>query len=172
MPNKKTIDEAKRKMAMKLLEEGDPETAYLLRSIVRRRDERKEIPPLLGAEKGDGDFKAHISSFITRYKSKLRYARLSDPVLLYFVFHKQSCPLQDKLHEMKDLFRGRYIKSDSREQLERIFGAKTETFTETLRNATGDEVDEVIENEDGSEWSGRVDLNHRLHGPEPCALPS
>jgi len=21
-------------------------------------------------------------------------------------------------------------------------------------------------------WSGRVDLNHRLHGPEPCALPS
>jgi hypothetical protein len=27
---------------------------------------------------------------------------------------------------------GRYIKNDSREQLERLFGAKTETFTETL----------------------------------------
>jgi len=67
---------------------------------------------------------------------------------------------------------GRYIKSDSQEQLERIFGAKTETFTETLRNATDDEGNEVIENESGSEWSGRVDLNHRLHGPEPCALPS
>ena len=67
---------------------------------------------------------------------------------------------------------GRYIKSDSREQLERLFRAKTETFTETLRHTTDDEVDEVIENEDGSDWSGRVDLNHRLHGPEPCALPS
>ena len=33
---------------------------------------------------------------------------------------------------------GRYIKSDSREQLERLFGAKTETFSETLRNATDD----------------------------------
>ena len=31
---------------------------------------------------------------------------------------------------------GRYIKSDSREQLECLFGVKTETFTETLRNAT------------------------------------
>jgi integrase len=67
---------------------------------------------------------------------------------------------------------GRYIKSDSREQLERIFGAKTETFTETLRNGTDDEGNEVIENESGIDWSGRVDLNHRLHGPEPCALPS
>jgi len=67
---------------------------------------------------------------------------------------------------------GRYIKSDSREQLERLFGAKTETFTETLRDGTHDEADEVIENESGSKWSGRVDLNHRLHGPEPCALPS
>jgi hypothetical protein len=65
---------------------------------------------------------------------------------------------------------GRYIKSDSRERLERLFRAKTETFTETLRNGTDNDVNEVIEN--GSEWSGRVDLNHRLHGPEPCALPS
>ena len=67
---------------------------------------------------------------------------------------------------------GRYIKSDSQEQLERIFGAKTETFTETLRYGSDDERSEVFEKVDGSEWSGRVDLNHRLHGPEPCALPS
>ena len=73
---------------------------------------------------------------------------------------------------------GRYIKSDSREQLERLFGAKTGTFSETLRDGTDDidtEVIEAIVNESeisGKEWSGRVDLNHRLHGPEPCALPS
>jgi integrase len=73
---------------------------------------------------------------------------------------------------------GRYIKSDSQEQLERIFGAKTETFTETLCTGTGDSHNEaiediVIEDKNSSEnWSGRVDLNHRLHGPEPCALPS
>ena len=67
---------------------------------------------------------------------------------------------------------GRYIKSDSREQLERLFGAKTETFSETLRYGNDDERSEVFEKVDGSEWSGRVDLNHRLHGPEPCALPS
>ena len=67
---------------------------------------------------------------------------------------------------------GRYINSDSREQLKRLFGAKTETFSETLRDGTDDEIDEVVENLGGNEWSGRVDLNHRLHGPEPCALPS
>jgi hypothetical protein len=73
---------------------------------------------------------------------------------------------------------GRYIKSDSREQLDRLFRAKTETFTETLRSGTDDShngviEDIVMERENSSEnWSGRVDLNHRLHGPEPCALPS
>jgi hypothetical protein len=67
---------------------------------------------------------------------------------------------------------GRYINNDSREQLDRLFGAKTETFTETLRNGTDAEVDELIENEEKRKWSGRVDLNHRPHGPEPCALPS
>lgn len=81
---------------------------------------------------------------------------------------------------------GRYVKSESQEQLQRLFGAKTETFPETLRTGTDDiESDvtetnsEVIEKEDETEWkrekgkwSGRVDLNHRLHGPEPCALPS
>jgi integrase len=66
---------------------------------------------------------------------------------------------------------GRYINSDSREQLERLFGAKTETFSETLREGTDDTMAEVVENVGGSKWSGRVDLNHRLHGPEPCALP-
>ena len=35
---------------------------------------------------------------------------------------------------------GRYIKSDSEEQLERISGPKPETFTETLRSGTDDEV--------------------------------
>ena len=67
---------------------------------------------------------------------------------------------------------GRYIKSDSREQLERLFGAKTETFSETLRDGTDATMTEVFEKIGGSKWSGRVDLNHRLHGPEPCALPS
>ena len=74
---------------------------------------------------------------------------------------------------------GRYVKSDSREQLERLFGAKPETFTETLRYAANDRVADVIEKVSESneiqtieKWSGRVDLNHRLHGPEPCALPS
>jgi hypothetical protein len=67
---------------------------------------------------------------------------------------------------------GRYVKSDSREQLQRVFGAKTGTFYGTLRYATGGETGQVSENLDGSKWSGRVDLNHRLHGPEPCALPS
>jgi len=81
---------------------------------------------------------------------------------------------------------GRYVKSDSREQLERLFGAKTETFPETLRTGTDDTESKLIEPEseviekvdenkwqrDEVKWSGRVDLNHRLHGPEPCALPS
>jgi integrase len=73
---------------------------------------------------------------------------------------------------------GRYIKSDSREQLERLFGAKPGTLYGTLREGTDDqprENFEAVDNEDEIEvekWSGRVDLNHRLHGPEPCALPS
>jgi len=67
---------------------------------------------------------------------------------------------------------GRYINSDSQEQLQRVFGVKTGTFYGTLREGTDDKEAEVVENLGGSEWSGRVDLNHRLHGPEPCALPS
>ena len=67
---------------------------------------------------------------------------------------------------------GRYIKSDSQEQLQRVFGAKTGTFYGTLHKGTNDTDAEAVENIGGSGWSGRVDLNHRLHGPEPCALPS
>ena len=67
---------------------------------------------------------------------------------------------------------GRYIKSDSGDQLERLFGAKTETFPETLAYAGNATDTQVVKNSGGSKWSGRVDLNHRLHGPEPCALPS
>jgi hypothetical protein len=69
-------------------------------------------------------------------------------------------------------------KSDSQEQLRKFFEGQTETFSETLHDGTGDTKTEVIEdivNEDensSEKWSGRVDLNHRLHGPEPCALPS
>jgi hypothetical protein len=66
----------------------------------------------------------------------------------------------------------RYIKSDFREQLDRLFGAKPGTFSGTLRNGTDNEVDKVFENIEEEKWSGRVDLNHRPHGPEPCALPS
>ena len=34
-----------------------------------------------------------------------------------------------------------------------------------------DEVNEVFENVDRKKWSGRVDLNHRPHAPQACALP-
>ena len=81
---------------------------------------------------------------------------------------------------------GRYVQSDSLEQLQRLFGSKTETFPEALRTGTDDAeykllvaYSEVLEKVDENnwkteeeKWSGRVDLNHRLHGPEPCALPS
>ena len=67
---------------------------------------------------------------------------------------------------------GRYIKSDSEEQLKRLFGAETETFTETLVQRIDTGKTQLARKLTGSEWSGRVDLNHRPHGPEPCALPS
>ena len=87
---------------------------------------------------------------------------------------------------MIEKYYGRYVKSDSQEQLQTLFGTKTETLAENLRTGTDytehkliDTDSEVIEKEDESDdtreeenWSGRVDLNHRLHGPEPCALPS
>jgi hypothetical protein len=73
---------------------------------------------------------------------------------------------------------GRYIRSDSEEQLKRLFGGQTGTFAGTLPSGSDNSENELMEdivNEDESsseKWSGRVDLNHRLHGPEPCALPS
>ena len=67
---------------------------------------------------------------------------------------------------------GRYIKSDLEEQLVRVFGAQTGTFAGTLSEESDAEERQVVDNFDGKKWSGRVDLNHRLHGPEPCALPS
>jgi hypothetical protein len=42
---------------------------------------------------------------------------------------------------------GRYVKSDSQEQLQRLFGAKTETFPETLRTGTDDTESKLIEAE-------------------------
>src|SRR5207249_196786 len=67
---------------------------------------------------------------------------------------------------------GRYIRSDSREQLERLFRARTEIFPETPRTDGDPKQTQAVRKYDVSKWSGRVDLNHRLHGPEPCALPS
>ena len=67
---------------------------------------------------------------------------------------------------------GKYLNADSKEQLQRLFGAKTETFGETLETKVSGAVGEVGNKFGGNKWSGRVDLNHRLHGPEPCALPS
>jgi hypothetical protein len=52
----------------------------------------------------------------------------------------------------------RYLKNDSDEQLRRFHG-RAGTFTGTLGQELADEVDEVVENESGIEWSGRVDLN-------------
>lgn len=58
-------------------------------------------------------------------------------------------------------------------------GAKTATLADTLRTDSDGTQSKMIEKVDGNKWkieeenwSGRVDLNHRLHGPEPCALPS
>ena len=55
---------------------------------------------------------------------------------------------------------GRYVQSDSREQLERLFGSKTGTLTGTPRTGTDDALAEVVEKDEEKKWSGRVDLNH------------
>jgi integrase len=67
---------------------------------------------------------------------------------------------------------GKYLDGDSKEQLQKLFEAKSETFSETLDKRVGIAEGQVANKFGGSDWSGRVDLNHRLHGPEPCALPS
>jgi integrase len=67
---------------------------------------------------------------------------------------------------------GRYITSDAKEQLKKLFGGETETLAETPTTGEGLKRVQVARKEGQKKWSGRVDLNHRLHGPEPCALPS
>jgi integrase len=67
---------------------------------------------------------------------------------------------------------GRYIANDAKEQLKKLFNGEGETFGETLRGDVTLKPGQAAEKTGISKWSGRVDLNHRLHGPEPCALPS
>ena len=55
---------------------------------------------------------------------------------------------------------GRYIRSDSREQLERLFRARTVTFPVTQRTESDAGQTHVVKNVKGKKWSGRVDLNH------------
>ena len=65
---------------------------------------------------------------------------------------------------------GKYLRGDLGEQFSRLLGAKTETFTETLAEATGTDGDEVLENsrEEGR-WA-HLDLNQGPTGYEPVAL--
>ncbi len=66
---------------------------------------------------------------------------------------------------------GRFIKDDGDAPLRAILGAETVTFAETFLSE--DQKTRVsVGNAREKIWSGRLDLNQRLHGPEPCALPS
>ncbi len=66
---------------------------------------------------------------------------------------------------------GRYIKDDGDAPLRALLGVETVTFAETFLSE--DQENRVsVGNVRGERWSGRLDLNQRLHGPEPCALPS
>ena len=67
---------------------------------------------------------------------------------------------------------GRYIKSDAKEQLAKMFKEEPVTEPVTPINIDPGKMVQVAGKITGRKWSGRVDLNHRLHGPEPCALPS
>jgi integrase len=67
---------------------------------------------------------------------------------------------------------GKYITNDAKEQLKKLFEGETETLAETPRTGDGLKRMQVAKKYGRKKWSGRVDLNHRLHGPEPCALPS
>ena len=67
---------------------------------------------------------------------------------------------------------GKYIKSDSQGAMAEAFRGKPDPFTATLRDEDNTKQRQIINKLGGKKWSGRVDLNHRLHGPEPCALPS
>jgi len=67
---------------------------------------------------------------------------------------------------------GRYIKDDGDAPLRDLLGAKSETLGETLSTVTRGIRRQEVGNSREERWSGRLDLNQRLHGPEPCALPS
>ena len=69
------LNESKRKRALRLLDETDPKLAKTFREELKKRKNEVE---------DNKDFKRRIANLITRYKPKLRYARLSDPDLLYF----------------------------------------------------------------------------------------
>jgi len=66
---------------------------------------------------------------------------------------------------------GRYIKDDGDAPLRAILEAQTVTFAETFLSENQKTRVSVGNAREGN-WSGRLDLNQRLHGPEPCALPS
>jgi len=67
---------------------------------------------------------------------------------------------------------GRYINDDGDAPLRDLLGAKSETLGETLSVGAGRKQRQAVGISRKEEWSGRLDLNQRLHGPEPCALPS
>jgi hypothetical protein len=113
---------------------------------------------------GDVDLTSEIVSI-----TKSRYIDIDSPTKTVaserkIALGKLSAPTVAMIASIIVLHRERFTRA-----LERLFEAKLQTLTETLCSGT-DGVDEAIENE--NDWSGRVDLNHRLHGPEPCALPS
>jgi len=66
---------------------------------------------------------------------------------------------------------GRYIKDDGDAPLRALLGAGTVTFAGTF-SSEDQETKVSVGNAKEGKWSGRLDLNQRLHGPEPCALPS
>ena len=66
---------------------------------------------------------------------------------------------------------GRYIKSDSREQLAKLFDIQPGTFAGTPHAGERRGRRQVVRNARRKGWSGRVDLNHRPHAPQACALP-
>ncbi len=66
---------------------------------------------------------------------------------------------------------GRYIKDDGDAPLRALLGVETVTFAETF-SSENQEPKVSVGNAKDERWSGRLDLNQRLHGPEPCALPS
>jgi len=67
---------------------------------------------------------------------------------------------------------GRYINDDGDAPLRELLAGKSETLGETPSSGTQLNQRQAVGNSREERWSGRLDLNQRLHGPEPCALPS